>query len=388
MSNASSSNAKGGGSRSQGLTVPIEVRPRRTSAASTTSVASSTLGSSKAAAPPLPRKVDATIEKSKAAPRPSSTASARSAVSGTPERRKVPITTRTPLKHHAQPPPPSPVQIPVIDRTTKSAKSSGSLREPPIPDSAQRKSVTSLHTPHPSDASTIRAAPDLEHKPSSDTITKPGSAHSGASTVSGFVTPRASVAMSAQSYQTPSPTTSPPPPPPIQMQAMAPLQARGVTLNIGIPCMISSKRSRFKAFARYIGEVEGETGPWVGVEVPVGDGWSADKLDGRDWNDGSLRGVRYFDIGGSIDDGEERAARRQRLDLVPDSASSISSINGYQSSLNRRKREGELLHVEQERMKRLRSTSPAISDISSIESRGLFVRPQQILLVIDAQEQH
>jgi len=152
--------------------------------------------------------------------------------------------------------------------------------------------------------------------------------------------------------------------------------------------MISSKRSRFKAFARYIGEVEGEMGPWVGVEVPVGDGWSADKLDGRDWNDGSLRGVRYFDIGGSIDDGEERAARRQRLDLVPDSASSISSINGYQSSLNRRKREGDLLHVEQERMKRLRSTSPAISDISNMESRGLFVRPQQILLVIDAQEQH
>lgn len=174
----------------------------------------------------------------------------------------------------------------------------------------------------------------------------------------------------------------------MQMQAVVPLQARGVTLNIGIPCMISSKRSRFKAFARYIGEVEGETGPWVGVEVPVGEGWSADKLDGRDWNDGSVGGVRYFEIGGSTDDGEERAARRQRLDLLPDSASSISSINGYAGSLNRRKREGDQLYVEQDRMKRIRSASPAISDISNMESRGLFVRPQQILLVLDAQEQH
>ncbi|TEB20540.1 hypothetical protein FA13DRAFT_1820091, partial [Coprinellus micaceus] len=44
---------------------------------------------------------------------------------------------------------------------------------------------------------------------------------------------------------------------------------RGATLDIGIACIISSKRKRFKAYARYIGEVEGEIGPWVGVEVPL-----------------------------------------------------------------------------------------------------------------------
>jgi hypothetical protein len=31
---------------------------------------------------------------------------------------------------------------------------------------------------------------------------------------------------------------------------------RDETLDIGIPCIISSKRKRFKAYARYIGEVD------------------------------------------------------------------------------------------------------------------------------------
>jgi len=121
----------------------------------------------------------------------------------------------------------------------------------------------------------------------------------------------------------------------------------------------------------------------------VGEGWGADKLDGRDWNDGSLDGVRYFEIGSAAnsDEGEERATRRRRLDYMADSAT--ASITGSISSgaLNRRKREGDQLLVEQDRLKRIRSVSPAVSDVSSMESRGLFVRPQQILLVIDAQEQ-
>jgi len=150
--------------------------------------------------------------------------------------------------------------------------------------------------------------------------------------------------------------------------------------------MISSKRSRFKAFARYIGEVQGELGPWVGVEVPVGDGWGADKLDGRDWHDGSVGGVRYFEIGSATDDGEERAARRRRLDSIADSAGG-GAMSAAAASANGRKREGDQHGVEQDRLKRLRSVSPAVSDISMMESRGLFVRPQQILLVIDAQEQ-
>ncbi|GBE83716.1 hypothetical protein SCP_0507720 [Sparassis crispa] len=151
---------------------------------------------------------------------------------------------------------------------------------------------------------------------------------------------------------------------------------RGATLDIGIPCIISSKKARFRAYARYIGEVEGEAGPWVGVEVPMNDTWPGEKLDGRQWNDGSWGGIRYFDIGGSQSEwefGEERAARRRRIDWVNNLG------RDPKTSL---KREGEQLSIE--RAKRLRSASPAVSDMSTSESRGLFVRPQQVLYVVDA----
>jgi hypothetical protein len=66
----------------------------------------------------------------------------------------------------------------------------------------------------------------------------------------------------------------PPPPPPLQHQSSTlkpptsvegdlKLVPQGATLDIGIPCIIASKRKRFKAYARYIGEVQGESGGWV-----------------------------------------------------------------------------------------------------------------------------
>ncbi|CAL1699854.1 unnamed protein product [Somion occarium] len=144
---------------------------------------------------------------------------------------------------------------------------------------------------------------------------------------------------------------------------------RGATLDIGIPCIISSKRARFRAYARYIGEVEGEAGPWVGVEVPVNDSFPDDKMDDRQWNDGSWGGIRYFDIGtlSEWEYGDERI-RRRRVD--------------WSTGSQTLKREGDQLNVE--RAKRIRSASPAISDMSVSESRGLFVRPQQVLYVVDA----
>lgn len=113
----------------------------------------------------------------------------------------------------------------------------------------------------------------------------------------------------------------------------------------------------------------------MGVEVPMDDSWPGEKLDGRQWNDGSWGGIRYFDIGSAseYDYGDERVVRRRRVDW----------INGLgrdpKTSL---KREGDQLSIE--RAKRLRSVSPAVSDMSTSESRGLFVRPQQVLYVVDA----
>ncbi|KAF5347963.1 hypothetical protein D9756_010219 [Leucocoprinus leucothites] len=179
----------------------------------------------------------------------------------------------------------------------------------------------------------------------------------------------------------------------------------GATLEIGIPCIVSSKRKRFKAYARYIGEVQGEYGPWVGVEVPIplGESWADRDMpdsgwQGTQWNDGTWGGIRYFDVGGSGGGGghgkggdwdysygdDSRASRRRRLDA--------GSTTGSWSTVTRGgggvKREGEQLAGTggMRKRSRMRSVSPAVSDASEMESRGLFVRPQQVLYVVDAVE--
>ena len=51
------------------------------------------------------------------------------------------------------------------------------------------------------------------------------------------------------------------------------------------------------------------------------------------------------------------------------------------------KREGDQLSIasaSEMRRKKLRSVSPAVSEMSGVETRGLFVRPQQVLYVVDA----
>jgi len=185
---------------------------------------------------------------------------------------------------------------------------------------------------------------------------------------------------------TPATPTSDPPTQPLTSENVAPLSPPGASLEIGIPCIISSKRRRFRAFARYIGEILGERGPWVGVEVPMGSGdaWVGDLCDGRAWCDGTWGGVRYFDIGGSgsewefgdTNHGRGREGAKRRLDGVNGLMTSYSSGN--------LKREGDQLFSGMDRSKRLRSSSPAGSDMSTSESRGLFVRPQQVLYVVDA----
>lgn len=162
------------------------------------------------------------------------------------------------------------------------------------------------------------------------------------------------------------------------VEADVDVQLRGATLEIGIPCIVSSKRKRFKAFARYIGEVEGELGPWVGIEVPL-EAWVGDPSDGRQWNDGSWGGIRYFDIGSSGSEWEfgaddQQTQRRRKMDWMNGSGRDIRGL----------KREGDQLTVGIDRTKRMRSSSPAASDVSMSESRGLFVRPQQVLYVVDA----
>lgn len=122
--------------------------------------------------------------------------------------------------------------------------------------------------------------------------------------------------------------------------------------------------------------MEGENGPWVGVEVPISENWGSDKLDGRQWNDGSWGGVQYFQIGQGSEweeSTEDRANRRRRLEQI--NAMVHQDSKGV-------KRSADLLSIE--RTKRMRSSSPVTSETSVSDIRGLFVRPQQILYVIGA----
>jgi len=142
---------------------------------------------------------------------------------------------------------------------------------------------------------------------------------------------------------------------------------------VGIPCVITSRRARFRAYARYIGEVGGLPGQWVGVEVRVGP--DGDKLDGREWNDGSFNGLRYFELGGGAGEEdpieEERVIKRRRLDML---GSMHSGTTGSTLSLVSDRRG---------------AASPAFSEASTaatgFEGRGLFVRPEQVILVQHAQ---
>ena len=218
---------------------------------------------------------------------------------------------------------------------------------------------------------------------------------------------------------------TPPLPPPLQHQSStlkpptsvvgdAKVVPQGATLDIGIPCIIASKRKRFKAYARYIGEVQGESGAWVGVEVPMpfGDSWTSssgggvgdagsvavagdNKVHGggddRQWNDGTWGGIRYFEIGGlggsewdyGSGTNEDRTSRRSG----GGSGSVILGGGNGRGDKGILKREGDQLSIasaSEMRRKKLRSVSPAVSEMSGVETRGLFVRPQQVLYVVDA----
>ncbi|KAF8761850.1 hypothetical protein RHS01_00832 [Rhizoctonia solani] len=147
------------------------------------------------------------------------------------------------------------------------------------------------------------------------------------------------------------------------------------TVTASTVSTVKPPRAKYKAFARYIGQIHGEQGPWVGVEVPISESWGSDKLDGRQWNDGSIGGIRYFELSnGSTpwDDSDERAMRRRRIESVLMQAGSG------------RARDGDTMSINHDRL-RMRSVSPAMSDMSNTnESRGLFVRPSDVIYVFDA----
>ena len=272
---------------------------------------------------------------------------------------------------------------------SSSSSSAGTIRLKTVSDTANEHKKTN------SSASTSSVA-TLKRKASTETIKTLKSSITDPATTSAIAPRPVSKALPpppTELTQSPLTTQSPFSYQPTSIEhVLSEYVPRGATLDVGIPCIISSKRKRFKAYARYIGEVEGEAGPWVGVEVPmpIGDNWGDNDntnkfVDDRQWHDGSWGGIRYFEVGGmgsEMDYGDDRASRRRRLDVSGGSLSESYFVRNDGKGLL--KREGDQLSITSDRMKRMRSASPAVSDMSGTESKGLFVRPSQVLYVVDA----
>ncbi|KIL58305.1 hypothetical protein M378DRAFT_181318 [Amanita muscaria Koide BX008] len=358
------------------LTVGSGVRSRRSSGASTHSI--NTITTSKArsvSGPTIDRKRPLT---------PGSAMTARKSASMTASTKSTPSTSLSPAREKKG----SMTRLRTTSSTGKSSVGLQKKNEDPPQRGKDKQGGSSPATASgdPSDqhkkTESTSSTATLKTRRSNETITSKGKSPSGKSPVvtKGTLPPlpadeqtRAEDAMDV-SYTSPTKDTL----------SLAP---KGATLEIGIPCIITSKRKRFKAYARYIGEVEGELGPWVGVEVPLGSGdswaWTTEQEegngnDGRQWHDGTWGGIRYFDIGGTAsewDYSEDRSKRRRMGD------SSNSKLDKGHLKRDR----DQLSVTDYDRAaKRIRSASPAVSDVSGVESRGLFVRPQQVLYVIDA----
>ncbi|KAG9104873.1 hypothetical protein FRC06_006698 [Ceratobasidium sp. 370] len=361
ISTVSNASFKTAGAGSTGLAPgSASARGRKVSTASTASNLSVHVGgrrpSNASGPPPTPR--TAAARAASGSSQPPGGALSRSGTGASAKS----VTTRRASGAPASRPPVSPPKKPAVPKN----------RTPP---KAAAESAKPSSTPAPKANSKGKGKAQDDESAHSE----PRSSRSGASTLRGrpapfaipgepsYQTRKSTDTVTASTVSTVKPSA---PPVPRFNQAGSASNLRGVTLNIGIPCLIISKQAKYKAFARYIGEVHGELGPWVGVEVPVADSWGSEKLGGRQWNDGSVGGIRYFEVGSSSpwDDSQERVARRRRIESV----------------LSGKKREGDTMSIDRDRLKRLRSVSPAMSDMSTTESRGLFVRPSDVIYVFDA----
>ena len=120
-------------------------------------------------------------------------------------------------------------------------------------------------------------------------------------------------------------------------------------------------------YARYIGEVLGKMGSWVGVEVPIpiGDNnWGDLSQEDEKWNGSSWGGVWYCAIegmSGGSEYGNDCMVRKRRID-----AGDVWG-RGKKGML---KQEGDQLSISSGRMKRMSSVNPAVSEMSGTESKG------------------
>lgn len=154
-----------------------------------------------------------------------------------------------------------------------------------------------------------------------------------------------------------------------------PFSGRGVSLHVGIPCIVAltSRRARFRANAKYLGTLQDTKGQWVGIEVEDLDRFGIETLP-----TGARNGVRYFHFtvpSTPAPGPEARQAREMRLRRIGSIADSLP-----------RRRLGALGLSNPS----TRSASPfggssyAAEWVAPEKPRALFVRPEEVLFVMGA----
>ncbi|POW08768.1 hypothetical protein PSTT_07303 [Puccinia striiformis] len=147
-------------------------------------------------------------------------------------------------------------------------------------------------------------------------------------------------------------------------QPINPSKPPGTVLLIGIPCVVATTITltdgleqpiKFRAVVKYLGETYFGPGQWVGVEVA-----EKEEMIHKEWNDGTVNGIKYFELGQESKESKLRLFRN--LSATPSGASLNSLRPSFVSTSSRSFLSNSGLDDER-------------------PTRGLFVRPQEVIFV-------
>ncbi|RXK42234.1 hypothetical protein M231_00592 [Tremella mesenterica] len=164
-------------------------------------------------------------------------------------------------------------------------------------------------------------------------------------------------------------------------EGTTPFSGPGISLHVGIPCIVSltTKRARFKAQVKYIGTLVGRKGPWVGVETD-----DLTKYEVSTLPSGAMDGIHYFslslpDLSNGMPE-SERIARQRKIEIIREGLKRSKFSNVGSGS--------EIRGTNRGRGKR--SVSPFIGSNGLgwegfDNPRALFVRPNEVVFVMGAE---
>lgn len=153
---------------------------------------------------------------------------------------------------------------------------------------------------------------------------------------------------------------------------------------IGIPCVVATNITlddglvqpvKFRAVVKYLGETFFGPGQWVGVEVA-----EKEEMIKKEWNDGTVDGIRYFELGQESKESRSRLFRN--LSATPSGGDrSHSSHSSYLGS--NVEDVGSVNSLRPSFVSKASSHRTQLSHSNEEErpTRGLFVRPQEVIFV-------